>query len=139
MTDQERVTLGAVDQRSRANENRISEIQSEVEALRDEHKEDMDKVHEEYKAIYDLTASVKVIADHMEQMNAVVVDTNKKVDDNALAQKETEARLMRRISEVENAPAKKSAEFMDKVKLAIATTVITFLVSGLLAAAIHFG
>lgn len=139
MTDQERVTLGAVDQRSKANENRISEIQSEVEALRDEHKEDMDKVHEEYKAIYDLTASVKVIADHMEQMNAVVVDTNKKVDDNALAQKETEARLMRRISEVENAPAKKSAEFMDKVKLAIATTVITFLVSGLLAAAIHFG
>lgn len=139
MTDQERVTLGAVDQRSKANENRISEIQSEVEALRDEHKEDMDKVHEEYKAIYDLTASVKVIADHMEQMNAVVVDTNKKVDDNALAQKETEARLMRRISEVENAPAKKSAEFMDKVKLVIATTVITFLVSGLLAAAIHFG
>lgn len=138
MTDQERVTLGAVDQRSKANENRISEIQSEVEALRDEHKEDMDKVHEEYKAIYDLTASVKVIADHMEQMNAVVVDTNKKVDDNALAQKETETRLMKRISEVENAPAKKSAEFMDKVKVAIATTIITFLVSGILATVIHF-
>lgn len=138
MTDQERVTLGAVDARSQANEKQIARLHKEVGELRDEIRDDMEKVHEENKAIYELVGSVKVIANRMENVEQTVTETNKKLNDYSAKQQDSEDRLMRKITDIENAPAKKSMDFMDKIKLAIATSVVSFLVGGVLASVINF-
>lgn len=128
----DQLTLGAVDQRSLSNERRIMELANELQALRKEHTDDMEKVHEEHKAIYELTTSVKIIAEHMEAMNNIVLDTNQKVEDIALAQQKSEEDLKKKIAEIENKPAQDAFKTMKKVKLEIILTIVGFVVGAAL-------
>ena len=132
------VTLGAIKQRSLSNERQIEEIKKELQDFRKEHADDMDKVHEEYKAVYELTTSVKVIAEQMGNMNSIVVDTNQKVEDIAAAQKKSENKMNERMTELENKPAKETHEAVKKIKSEIIMTIIGVVVGGAATAIITF-
>lgn len=137
MTDPN-VLLGIVDQRSLDNERQISNLTGELHALREEHKDDMDKLREDQKAIYDVASSVKVMAEQMHTMNSVMQDTNKKVDGIAQAQIDSEEHLKKKITELENKPAKEALETAKKVRMEIILTFVGFIVGGLLATLIKF-
>lgn len=137
MTDPN-MLLGIVDQRSLDNERQIANLTNELHTLRDEHKEDLDKMREEQKAIYDVATSVKVMAEQMHTMNDVMQDTNKKVDVIAQAQIDSEEHLKKKISELENKPAREALETVKKVRMEIILTIVGFLVGGVLATLIKF-
>ena len=137
MTDPN-VLLGIVDQRSLDNERQITNLTNELHTLREEHKEDMDKMREEQKAIYDVATSVKVMAEQMHTMNDVMQDTNKKVDVIAQAQIDSEEHLKKKITELENKPAREALETAKKVRMEIILTIVGFLVGGVLATLIKF-
>lgn len=137
MTDPN-MLLGVVDQRSLDNERQIANLTNELHTLREEHKEDMDKIREEQKAIYDVATSVKVMAEQMHTMNDVMQDTNKKVDVIAQAQIDSEEHLKKKISELENKPAREALETVKKVRMEIILTIVGFLVGGVLATLIKF-
>ena len=137
MTDPN-VLLGIVDQRSLDNERQITNLTNELHTLREEHKEDMDKMREEQKAIYDVATSVKVMAEQMHTMNDVMQDTNKKVDVIAQAQIDSEEHLKKKITELENKPAREALETAKKVRMEIILTIVGFLVGGILATLIKF-
>ena len=132
------VLLGVVDQRSLDNERQITNLTNELHTLREEHKEDMDKMREEQKAIYDVATSVKVMAEQMHTMNDVMQDTNKKVDVIAQAQIDSEEHLKKKISELENKPAKEALETSKKIRMEIILMIVSFLVGGVLAKLITF-
>lgn len=137
MTDPN-VMLGIVDQRSIDNERQIANLAVELHTLREEHKEDMDKMRDEQKAIYDVATSVKVMAEQMRAMNDVMQDTNKKVDVIAQAQIDSEEHLKKKITELENKPAQEALETAKKIRMEIILTIVGFLVGGVLATLIKF-
>ena len=137
MTDPN-VLLGIIDQRSLDNERQITNLTNELHTLREEHKDDMDKIREEQKAIYDVASSVKVMAEQMHTMNDVMQDTNKKVDVIAQAQIDSEEHLKKKISELENKPAQEALETAKKVRMEIILVIVGFLVGGVLATLIKF-
>lgn len=137
MTDPN-MLLGIVDQRSLDNERQIANLTNELHTLRDEHKEDLDKMREEQKAIYDVATSVKVMAEQMHTMNDVMQDTNKKVDVIAQAQIDSEEHLKKKITELENKPAKEALETSKKIRMEIILMIVSFLVGGVLAKLISF-
>lgn len=137
MTDPN-VLLGVVDQRSLDNERQITNLANELHTLQKEHKEDMDKMREEQKAIYDVATSVKVMAEQMHTMNDVMQDTNKKVDVIAQAQIDSEEHLKKKISELENKPAREALETAKKIRMEVILTIVGFLVGGIMATLIKF-
>lgn len=130
--------LGTVDQRSAENERRIVELSHEIRTLREEHKEDMAEMREKQEAIYDIASSVKVMTEKMGTMNEVLHDTSKKVDGIAKAQIDSEEHLKRKISELENKPAREALETAKKVRMEIILIIVSFLVGGALASLIQF-
>lgn len=137
MTDPN-MLLGIVDQRSLDNERQIANLTNELHTLRDEHKEDLDKMREEQKAIYDVATSVKVMAEQMHTMNDVMQDTNKKVDVIAQAQIDSEEHLKKKITELENRPAKEALDTSKKIRMEIILIIVSFLVGGVLTKLISF-
>lgn len=137
MTDPN-MLLGVVDQRSLDNERQIASLKNDLSTLRDEHREDLEKMREEQKAIYDVATSVKVMAEQMHTMNDVMQDTNKKVDVIAQAQIDSEEHLKKKITELENKPAQEALETAKRVRMEIILTVVGFLVGGIMASLIKF-
>lgn len=137
MTDPN-MLLGIVDQRSLDNERQIAHLTNEIHALREEHKEDMTEIREKQEAVYDIASSVKVMAERIGSMNDVLHDTNKKVDGIAKAQIDSEEHLKKKISELENKPAKEALETSKKIRMEIILIIVSFLVGGVLAKLISF-
>lgn len=137
MTDPN-MLLGIVDQRSLDNERQIANLTNELHTLRDEHKEDMAELREKQEAVYDIASSVKVMAERIGSMNDVLHDTNKKVDGIAKAQIDSEEHLKKKISELENKPAKDALETSKKIRMEIILMIVSFLVGGVLAKLISF-
>ena len=122
MNDLEKTVI-EVDQRSKSNTYQINEI-----------KDDIRKLAEENKAIYEIASSVKIIASNMENIEEKIDQTGKKVD--AVNSKVND--VERKIIDVENKPARETAETISKIKIAAYTSIVTFLVSGILGSVIFF-
>ena len=93
---------------------------------------------EENKAIYKIATSVEVMAEKLGNIEDKVDETKRKVDETAEAQRASEERLLQRVSNVENAPAKQTANNVNSIRLSIVTAVVTFLVTGVAAALVYF-
>ena len=127
MTENERIMLIETEQRSKANSHRLDSVQNSI-----------DKMKEENKAIYKIATSVEVMAEKLGNIEDKVDETKRKVDETAEAQRASEERLLQRVSDVENAPAKQTANNVNSIRLSIVTAVVTFLVTGVAAALIYF-
>lgn len=127
MTENERIILIETEQRSKANSHRIDGVKNEI-----------DKMKEENKAIYKIATSVEVMAEKLGNIEDKVDETKRRVDETAEAQKASEKRLLQRVSEVENAPAVQTSKNMNEVRVRIITSVVTFLITGVLGALIYF-
>ena len=127
MTENERIMLIETEQRSKANSHRLDSIQNSI-----------DKMKEENKAIYKIATSVEVMAEKLGNIEDKVDETKRKVDETAEAQRASEERLLQRVSDVENAPAKQTANNVNSIRLSIVTAVVTFLVTGVAAALVYF-
>ena len=115
------------EQRSKANSHRLDSVQNSI-----------DKMKEENKAIYKIATSVEVMAEKLGNIEDKVDETKRKVDETAEAQRASEERLLQRVSDVENAPAKQTASNVNSIRLSIVTAVVTFLVTGVAAALVYF-
>ena len=127
MTENERIMLIETEQRSKANAHRLDSVQNSI-----------DKMKEENKAIYKIATSVEVMAEKLGNIEDKVDETKRKVDETAEAQRASEERLLQRVSNVENAPAKQTANNVNSIRLSIVTAVVTFLVTGVAAALVYF-
>lgn len=127
MTENERIMLIETEQRSKANSHRLDSVQNSI-----------DKMKEENKAIYKIATSVEVMAEKLGNIEDKVDETKRKVDETAEAQRASEERLLQRVSDVENAPAKQTANNVNSIRLSIVTAVVTFLVTGVAAALVYF-
>ena len=127
MTENERIMLIETEQRSKANSHRLDSVQNSI-----------DKMKEENKAIYKIATSVEVMAEKLGNIEDKVDETKRKVDETAEAQHASEERLLQRVSNVENAPAKQTANNVNSIRLSIVTAVVTFLVTGVAAALVYF-
>lgn len=127
MTENERIMLIETEQRSKANSYRLDSVQNSI-----------DKMKEENKAIYKIATSVEVMAEKLGNIEDKVDETKRKVDETAEAQRASEERLLQRVSDVENAPAKQTANNVNSIRLSIVTAVVTFLVTGVAAALVYF-
>ncbi len=127
MTENERIMLIETEQRSKANSHRLDSVQNSI-----------DKMKEENKAIYKIATSVEVMAEKLGNIEDKVDETKRKVDETAEAQRASEERLLQRVSDVENAPAKQTASNVNSIRLSIVTAVVTFLVTGVAAALVYF-
>ena len=115
------------EQRSKANSHRLDSVQNSI-----------DKMKEENKAIYKIATSVEVMAEKLGNIEDKVDETKRKVDETAEAQRASEERLLQRVSDVENAPAKQTANNINSIRVSIVTAVVTFLVTGVAAALVYF-
>lgn len=127
MTENERIMLIETEQRSKANSHRLDSVQNSI-----------DKMKEENKAIYKIATSVEVMAEKLGNIEDKIDETKRKVDETAEAQRASEERLLQRVSDVENAPAKQTANNVNSIRLSIVTAVVTFLVTGVAAALVYF-
>ena len=127
MTENERIMLIETEQRSKANSHRLDSVQNSI-----------DKMKEENKAIYKIATSVEVMAEKLGNIEDKVDETKRKVDETAEAQRASEERVLQRVSDVENAPAKQTANNVNSIRLSIVTAVVTFLVTGVAAALVYF-
>lgn len=127
MTENERIMLIETEQRSKANSHRLDSVQNSI-----------DKMKEENRAIYKIATSVEVMAEKLGNIEDKVDETKRKVDETAEAQRASEERLLQRVSDVENAPAKQTANDVNSIRLSIVTAVVTFLVTGVAAALVYF-
>ena len=127
MTGNERIMLIETEQRSKANSHRLDSVQNSI-----------DKMKEENKAIYKIATSVEVMAEKLGNIEDEVDETKRRVDETAEAQRASEERLLQRVSDVENAPAKQTASNVNSIRLSIVTAVVTFLVTGVAAALVYF-
>lgn len=121
MTDQERVMLIEVDQRSKSNVHRLDTMEGELHEIKNEQ-----------KAIYKIATSVELIAQRVSNIEEKVDDTNKKMDEQTKTWQETERKLTEKTNEVENKPYKQMATNVNSVKTSIITAICTFLVTGAL-------
>lgn len=127
MTETERIMLIETEQRSKSNSHRINGLEKDIE-----------KMKEENKAIYKIATSVEVMAEKLGNIEDKVDETNRKVDETAKAQRASEERFLRRVAEIENAPAAQTAKNVNEIKIKIITAVATFLITGVLGALIYF-
>lgn len=127
MTDDEKTILIETEQRSKSNAHRLDKIENDIKDL-----------NEENKAIYKIATSVEVMAEKIGNIDNKVNEISRKVDETSDAQKESENRFLQQISNIENAPAKQVAKNVNSIRLTIATSIITFIITGLLATLIHF-
>ena len=127
MTENERIMLIETEQRSKANSHRLDSVQNSI-----------DKMKEENKAIYKIATSVEVMAEKLGNIEDKVDETKRKVDETAEAQRASEERLLQRVSDVENAPAKQTANNINSIRVSIVTAVVTFLVTGVAATLVYF-
>ena len=121
MTDTEKTILIETEQRSKSNSHRIDGIDEDIKEIKNDN-----------KAIYKIATSVEVIAEKIGTIEDKVDETKKRVDENAQAQQATEDRFLKRINDIENAPARKSADELNKVKMALYTSGATFLLTSIL-------
>lgn len=128
MNEQEKVSLIETEQRSKSNAHRLDNMEAEIKEIKNDQ-----------KAIYSIATSVEVIAQRVTNIEAKVDDTNSKVDAQTKAWQETERKLTEKVTESENKPYKQLAGNVNSVKVAIITSICTFLVSGIIGALIAFG
>ena len=100
--------VAASEQQNKDHERRIGTV---------EHR--LYKIEKEQKAIYELAASVKVIAERVGNIEEKVDDTNRKVNEQA-----------KTLREVENRPYKRTHDNVNSIRLAIITGICSLLVSG---------
>lgn len=116
MTEQEKTKLIETDQRSKSAIHQISEIKKEVEDIRAEN-----------KTLYELTTSVKLIAQDLGS-----------VKDDMAEVKDGQLKLSNKVCEIENKPYQIMADNVNKIKVSIITAVCTFLATGILGGIIFF-
>lgn len=121
MTEQEQVILIETEQRSKANTHRLNSIDNEIKEIKNDQ-----------KAIYKIATSVEVIAQRVSNIEDKVDDTNNKVNAQTKAWQETE----RRLTEVKNEPDKRIAQNVNSLRMAIVTSVCTFIATGIVGAII---
>ena len=115
MNDQDvAVKVAAMEQSVSDHSRRIDSLERTMEGL-----------EKEQKAIYELAASMKVISNRISNIEEKVDDTNKKVNEQA-----------KLISDVENAPYKKTHSDVHAIRLAVITGVCSLLASGIVSAII---
>ncbi len=117
MTEQERLMLVETSQRSKTNSEQISKIENAIH-----------EIQGDQKAIYSIATSVELIAQRVTTIETKVEDTNTKV--NSLSEK---------VIEAETKPYKQVASNWNSIKLAIVSSICTFLVGGVLGAILFFG
>lgn len=125
MTEQEQVMLIETEQRSKSNMHRLDNVEADIR-----------EVKNEQKAIYSIATSVELIAQRVGNIETKVDDTRSKVEEQSKSWQETERRLTERANEIENKPLQQTASNVNAVRMAIITGVVTFLVTGMLAAVI---
>lgn len=116
MTENDVRLLAEVDQRAKGNARQIVEIKGEIKEIRAEN-----------KAIYSLVESVKTISENLADMKSDI----KEIKDN-------QNDLSKKVTDIENRPAKETAERWEKIKTAVYSSVATFLVMGIIGAIIYF-
>lgn len=101
-----------IDERSKSNSIRISELENDVKSIK-----------EENKAIHDIATSVKLIAQDMTYIKSDIATV-----------KETQADLTEQVSNLKEEPARTKAQWVDKVVGAVCgavgTAILAYVLSG---------
>ena len=132
MTDDEKVMLVESDQRSQSNTHQIEDI-----------KLDIKQIKEDQKAIYDLTSSVKVIADNIINMKEDIKDiknsqkeSSEKTDRQIKNMEDDQIVIDKKIDDLSNADALKAYQrwgsIKDKIILVLSGGLVTFVLDKIL-------
>ena len=100
-------------ERSKSNTHRLDRVQETLNNFQAETREEIHKIHEEYKVLYELTSSIKTLSQ-------VVSSTNEKVD----SIKEQQELMNQKITDLENAPGKEALKFEKSLKEKIITSIV---------------
>lgn len=118
MTEDE-TKLIKTEQRSKANEHRIEKLESDV-----------DDIRKNQNAIYQLAASVQVIAQQTKDMSEDVKSLSTKIDEQGKKidrqdrdRMDAEKALEAKIIAVQKEPALRQSDTIDKVKVAVITAI----------------
>lgn len=118
MTEDE-TKLIKIEQRSKANEHRIEKLESDV-----------DDIRKNQNAIYQLAASVQVIAQQTKDMSEDVKSLSTKIDEQGKKidrqdrdRIDAERALEAKIIAVQKEPALRQSDTIDKVKVAVITAI----------------
>lgn len=118
MTDDNRVEarLNEIEKNTQKNSIRIETLLSEFAEIKKEN-----------KTIYKLTTNIELIAKEISIMREDLVDV-----------KNGQSTLTQKVLDIENKPAQLLLERNEKIKTAIITSTVTFLITGILGAIIIF-
>lgn len=108
--------LSDIDSRSKSNGHRIDKLEDEVKEIRTEN-----------KAIYELTTSIKLMAQDMTSIKTDLAEV-----------KDGQKTMAKEVAEVKNKPAQETADIVMKVKVAVITAISTTVALGILGSVIYF-
>lgn len=132
------VTVGRLQEQHKQSESSIVEVRSELHEFQKEVREGMDALREENKAIYEVASSVKIIAKEMTTFSDKLDQTNDDLKSGFDNVNRNVGDLSKRVDAVERAPGKGALEAVNKVKATIISTIVAFLVGGVLGVLIRF-
>ena len=132
MNEAQLIELTEISERVKSNTHQIDEIKSEIRDMKIEN-----------KALYELTTSVKLIAQDMSSIKQDITEVkcgqtalSEKMDSEISKVKDDQCKIKDDISEVKNNPTKEKAKTFDNIKGIVIAIVTTSIVTGIIAVVI---
>lgn len=132
------VAVGVLREQHKQSEEAIASVRSELHDFQREVRDGMEVLREENKAIYEVASSVKIIAKEMSTFSDKLDQTNGDLKTGFDNVNRNVGDLSKRVDAVERAPGKGALEAVNKVKATVISTIVAFLVGGVLGVLIQF-
>lgn len=132
------VAVGRLQEQHRQNADAIVDMRSELHEFQKEVRDSMEIIREENKAIYEVASSVQIMAKEMTAFSEKLDKTNDDMNAGFDKVNHHVGDLSKRVDAVERAPGKGALETIGKVKATIISTIVAFLVGGVLGVLIQF-
>lgn len=132
------VAVGVLREQHKQSEEAIASVRNELHDFQREVRDGMEVLREENKAIYEVASSVKIIAKEMSTFSDKLDQTNGDLKTGFDNVNRNVGDLSKRVDAVERAPGKGALEAVNKVKTTVISTIVAFLVGGVLGVLIQF-
>ena len=133
MNEAQLIELTEIAERGKSNTHQIDEIKSEIRDMKIEN-----------KALYELTTSVKLIAQDMSSIKQDITEVkcgqeklSVKMDSEISKVKDEQEKIKYNISEVKFCPTTEKAKSFDKIKWIIISIITTAIITGIISNLIH--
>lgn len=132
------VAVAKLQEQHAQSESSIALVRDELRDFQKEVRDGMEVLREENKAIYEVASSVKIMANEMTALSNKLDKTNNDMNSGFDNVNRHVGDLSKRVDTIESAPGKGALETIGKVKATIISTIVAFLVGGVLGVLIQF-